>query len=226
MAGENEQTLESTLNGPGDDTPPTPVEVTLPEEGAEAWMNILREYGEAQQLDTLYEQWMDSFPRMYRIARWLDTYVHLFQTLDLRDSVLAKFLLSPASDTSLSGSGLEAPTLSGMLRLGQHLVIRELLRLGVLKSDIARQQAFAPQSAVLDLMHRLGYDGLSSSNDIYDALEGALGQDKVCFEGAFDIPLQLIISNAKACGEAEDWAQYGRLMGSGDSSEQEDNLDD
>ncbi len=197
-----------------------------PEEGAEAWMNILREYGEAQQLDTLYEQWMDSFPRMYRIARWLDTYVHLFQTLDLRDSVLAKFLLSPASDTSLSGSGLEAPTLSGMLRLGQHLVIRELLRLGVLKSDIARQQAFAPQSAVLDLMHRLGYDGLSSSNDIYDALEGALGQDKFCFEGAFDIPLQLIISNAKACGEAEDWAQYGCLMGSGDSSEQEDNLDD
>lgn len=35
MAGENEQTLESTLTGPGDDAPPTPVEVTLPEEGAE-----------------------------------------------------------------------------------------------------------------------------------------------------------------------------------------------
>jgi hypothetical protein len=100
-----------------------------PDVGAEAWMDILRAYGEGQQTDTLFELWMDSFPRLYRIARWLDTYVHLFQTLDRRDSKLAKFLLSPASDPSLSGSGIEAPTLSGMLRLGQHLVIRELLRL-------------------------------------------------------------------------------------------------
>jgi hypothetical protein len=113
-----------------------------PDVGAEAWMDILRAYGEGS-TDTLFELWMDSFPRLYRIARWLDTYVHLFQTLDRRDSKLAKFLLSPASDPSLSGSGIEAPTLSGMLRLGQHLVIRELLRLEVLSSDVARELAFA-----------------------------------------------------------------------------------
>ncbi len=180
-----------------------------PEDGAEAWMRILREYGEAQQTDTIYELWMDSFPRMYRIARWLDTYVQLFQTLDLRESVQADFLLSPASDSSLSGSGLEAPTLSGMLRLGQHLVIRELLRLKVLKSDVACQQAFAPRSAVLALMSSLGRDHLSTSRDIYEALVDELGEDEACFGGSYDIPLQLIASDEEARSEAVRWAQNG-----------------
>lgn len=189
-------------------------------------MNILREYGETQQLDTLYEEWMDSFPRMYRIARWLDTYVHLFQTLDLRDSVLAKFLLSPASDASLSGSGLEAPTLSGMLRLGQHLVIRELLRLDVLKSDVARQQAFAPRSAVLKLMDSLGFEKLSSSSDIYMVLVENLGQDRAYFDGAYDIPLQLIASDSKAREEAERWSKQGCFIDFDGSLQKEDIQDD
>ena len=101
-----------------------------PDVGAEAWMDILRAYGEGQQTERSFELWMDSFPRLYRIARWLDTYVHLFQTLDHRDSKTCQISSRrPASDPSLSGSGIDAPTLSGMLRLGQHLVIRELLRL-------------------------------------------------------------------------------------------------
>ncbi len=183
-----------------------------PEEGSEAWMNILREYGETQQTETLFELWMDSFPRMYRMARWLDTYVHLFQTLDYRNSNLAEFLLSPASDTSLSGSGLEAPTLSGMLRLGQHLVIRELLRLGALTSVVARQNAFAPRSAVIDLMSSFGCGELSSSSEIYNALVDILGEDKACFGGAYDIPLQLITSSEKARIEAEQWAKFGNLI--------------
>lgn len=192
-----------------------------PDVGADAWMDILRAYGEGQQTGKLFELWMDSFPRLYRIARWLDTYVHLFQTLDRRDSKLAKFLLSPASDPSLSGSGIEAPTLSGMLRLGQHLVIRELLRFEVLSSDVARALAFAPRTAVLELMARLGHDDLRSSSDIYRVLVSVLGEAAACFSGAYDIPLQLIATNEAACREAERWAEYGSFVESDEAAEQE-----
>ena len=195
-----------------------------PDVGAEAWMDILRAYGEGQQTDTLFELWMGSFPRLYRIARWLDTYVHLFQTLDRRDSKLAKFLLSPASDPSLSGSGIEAPTLSSMLRLGQHLVIRELLRLEVLSSDVARELAFAPRSAVLELMARLGHTDLRSSSDIYRVLVSELGEEAACFAGAYDIPLQLVATNEAARREAEQWAECGSFVESDEDTEQQERL--
>jgi hypothetical protein len=96
-----------------------------------------------------------------------------------------------------------------MLRLGQHLVIRELLRLKVLKSDVACQQAFAPRSAVLALMSSLGRDHLSTSRDIYEALVDELGEDEACFGGSYDIPLQLIASDEEARSEAVRWAQNG-----------------
>jgi hypothetical protein len=167
---------------------------------------------------------MDSFPRLYRIARWLNTYVHLFRTLDHRDSKLTKFLLSPASDPSLSGSGIEAPTLSGMLRLGQHLIVRELLRIGVLSSDAARELAYAPGRAVLELMDLLGHAHLRSSSDIYRALVKELGEEGACFSGAYDIPLQLIATNAAARREAKRWAECGLVEESDDATEWEEQL--
>lgn len=193
-----------------------------PDGGEEAWMDILRAYGEGQQTERLFELWMDSFPRLYRIARWLDTYVHLFQTLDHRDSKLARFLLSPASDPTLSGSGIEAPTLSGMLLLGQHLVIRELLRMEILSSDVARELAFAPRSAVLTLMARLGHADVRSSSEIYRVLVSELGEEAACFSGAYDIPLQLIATNEAARREAERWAERGSFMEPDDAAEQEE----
>jgi len=195
-----------------------------PDSGAEAWMDILRAYGEGQQTEVLFEMWMDSFPRLYRIARWLDSYVHLFQTLDHRDSKLAKFLLTPASDPSLSGSGIEAPTLSNMLRLGQHLVIRELLRQGILSTDVARELAYAPRSAVLELMSRLGYPNLNNSNQIYSVLVEELGEEAACFCGSYDIPLQLVATNNEARREAEQWAENRILRESGEGSQQRELL--
>ena len=195
-----------------------------PDTDAEAWMNILRAYGDGQQTEVLFELWMDSFPRLYRIARSLDTYVHLFQTLDHRDSKLAKFLLTPASDPSLSGSGIEAPTLRYMLRLGQHLVIRELLRQGILTNDVAREMAFTPRSAVLELMTRLGYPNLSNSNQIYSVLVEELGQEAACFCGSYDIPLQLVATNNEARREAEQWAENRISRESDEGSQQRELL--
>ena len=177
-------------------------------EGKEAWMNILLEYGEAQEAEPHFEQWMDSFPRLYRMARWLDTYVELFQSLDMRSVEEAHYLLAPAADPALQGAGIEAPTLSGILRQGQYLVIRELLRSGVINSDTARHFAYAPRDKVQELLQEISssyYDDLSTSKNIYECLVEELGEEKACFDGDYDIPLQIIAMNENARLDLRGW---------------------
>jgi len=167
-----------------------------PDLNAEGWMGILREYGEIQDDSPLFEQWMDLFPRLYRVARWLDVYVHIFSTVDLREPGQPRSLLAPGADASLSGSGIDAPTMRGMLRLGQHLVIRELLRVGLLGGQVAKALAYAPSESLCDMMEGLGYDRPSTSQEIYQILVDELGEDEAHFDDAYDIPLQLVASDA------------------------------
>lgn len=167
-----------------------------PDLNAEGWMGILREYGEIQEDSPLFEQWMDLFPRLYRVARWLDVYVHIFSTVDLRKAGQTQSLLAPGADASLSGSGIDAPTLRGMLRLGQHLIIRELLRAGLLGGPVATALAYMPTESLCDMMEGMGYDRPATSQEIYQALVDELGEEAAHFDGAYDIPLQLIATDA------------------------------
>lgn len=178
-----------------------------PDVAPEAWMNILREYGESQTITPLFELWMDSFPRLYRMAQWLETYVHLFQTLDLRTEKEVAELLSPGMDSSLSGSGIDAPTLTGMLRLGVNLVVRELLRADALNSPLAERLAYMPRSSLLMLMEEMGHVELQSSQDIHAVLVSELGEDNARFSGDYDIPLQLLASNPQLQQEVLAWAR-------------------
>jgi hypothetical protein len=95
-----------------------------------------------------------------------------------------------------------------------------LLRLGVLSSDVARELAFAPRSAVLELMARLGHTDLRSSSDIYHALVSELGEEAAHFSGAYDIPLQLVATNESARREAERWAELGSFVEPDETAEQ------
>ena len=167
-----------------------------PDLNAEGWMGILREYGEIQDDSPLFEQWMDLFPRLYRVARWIDVYVHIFSTVDLRKAGETQGLLAPGADASLSGSGIDAPTMRGMLRLGQHLIIRELLRAGLLGGAVATALAYMPTEGLCDMMESMGYDRPTTSQEIYEALVDELGEDAAHFDGAYDIPLQLVATDA------------------------------
>ena len=177
-----------------------------PDVAPDAWMSILREYGESQMSTPLFEQWMDSFPRLYRVARWLETYVHLFQTLDMRTEKEAAEFLSPGMDASMSGSGIDAPTLTGMLRLGGSLVVRELLRAEALNSPLAESLAYMPRSSLLTLMEEMGYVELQTSQDIHAVLVSELGEDNARFNGDYDIPLQLLASSPQLQQKVLAWA--------------------
>jgi len=177
-----------------------------PDRGAEQWMGILREYAEANQVSGEFEQWMDCFPRMYRLARWCDEYVELFRGLQFRSTAEARLLLTPAADSSLSGSGFDAPTLHRTLHVGHNLVIRELLRTGVLSSDVAQSMAFMPGAAVLELLAELGHHGLERSEDIHKVLVEELGSAELAsFGGDFDVPLILLATNPVLRDEVWAW---------------------
>lgn len=167
-----------------------------PDLNAEGWMGILREYGEIQEDSPLFEQWMDLFPRLYRVARWLNDYVHIFSTVDLREPGQTQSLLAPGADASLSGSGIDAPTMRGMLRLGQHLIIRELLRAGLLGGPVATALAYMPTEGLCDMMAGMGYGRPTTSQEIYETLVDKLGEEAAHFDGAYDIPLQLVATDA------------------------------
>lgn len=166
---------------------------TDPEADAQSWMNILREYAEGSGFKADYEMWMDSFPRIYRMARWCEPYAELFCGLDRRDPTEARRLLTPSSDSSLSGSGFDAPTLHRTLKAGHPLVIRELLRAGVLKFSVAKRMAYMPTQPVKELLQSiLGSDAtesIQSSEDIFEALSLDLNEESATFFGDYDIPL-------------------------------------
>ena len=171
----------------------------------EVWMGILSAYAESQAVTTLFENWMDSFPRLYRVARWLRDYVHLFQSLDLRTDAELAALLTPHSDSSLRGSEIDAPTLRGILRLGWHLVVRELLRAGALQSARVERLAYMPRSSVLELLSGMGHAGLQTSQEIHQLLVDQLGAGNEQFHGDYDIPLQLLATSAALRAEAAAW---------------------
>ena len=129
------------------------------------------------------------------MARWFDGYTHAFQNLDNRDRSQTTSLLSLSADPVMSGSGIHAPAMRRSLKLGQHVVIRELLRGRVLQSETAKAMAFKPSDAVKQMLSDIGFSELAgestTSEQIYDVLRSCLGDDAT-FDGAYDIPLLIL----------------------------------
>ena len=169
-----------------------------PRENGHAWLDVLNKYGEQQIEDEPYSLWMDNFPRLYRVARWFDVYAHAFQSLDNRDRSEISGRLSPSADPVMSGSGIHAPSMRRSLKLGQHVVIRELLRARVLQSETAKALAFKPGYAVKQMLSGMGFTELAgdsvTSEQIYDTLYRCLDDDAT-FDGAYDIPLLILAGN-------------------------------
>lgn len=162
------------------------------QDGVEKWINVLKEYGEKQIYDEEYSLWMDNFARLFRIAHWLEMYVHVFRTIDQRAENEFGPVLSPSADSIFQGDDeMSAPSLNRSLNKGQNLIIRELLRIKLLDSYEAKRRAFIPSFGVRQLFVKLGYEEPESSEDIYQILVDS-GLDDPTFGGDFDIPLRII----------------------------------
>lgn len=176
-----------------------------PETRADEWMGVLDEFIDSQKDSQEYEEWMLRFPVIYRLARYLDDYRELFLRLGSwpPNHFSLKQALKPRTTPALQGGGVDAPPLEKTLGIGACFVMRELLRLGLVKGEHLSPYAFVPSGGVRRLLEKIGWSmgddlngaDIDNSPRIHWFLTEYLGEEGACFGGDYDIPLRLIASN-------------------------------
>lgn len=172
------------------------------------WMKVLDQYIDRQVDRTQWNYWMEKFPSIYRTARYLDQYIHIFRTIDKHNLINLSQIIAPAINPAFQGSTLNAPPIN--LGIGVNFVIRELVRLGVIQpTEQVIQHCFVPRYNVRRLLTYLGCSGLNEPNYIYSSLISSFLSEKInelqlnispTFENAFDIPFELYSEDSKRVG--------------------------
>jgi hypothetical protein len=169
-----------------------------PAQHGEDWLRILKEFAEDRDNGQQYDYWLDVFPRLYQLANWLDMYVNLFDGIGKRSNqqLFPDSFLKPMIDPALQGGGWGAPPIDRTMKMGVHLVCRELLRNKVIENQNAHRLAYMPAARVIRLFAAIGCDlQQPSSDEIWKTLKDALGADDATFGGDFDIPLLVLAEN-------------------------------
>jgi hypothetical protein len=145
---------------------------------------------------------MRQFIAFYAVSRNLDSFLHSLRAAEASIQPDAfNLVFSPNANPNLSGTGIVAPPLSGMLGMGACQLLRELYRLGRLRNPHGYQFAFTPIRKVRRLCTQLfgtseGYAGASASVTIFSELQhlssGLNPRPDPTFKHCFDLPLQIL----------------------------------
>jgi hypothetical protein len=171
---------------------------------ADGWIRVLEDYLGAQAYDIPFYNWVRQFVSIYQIARWLPEYVWSFLAID---KFTQRFDLDrvtrPATNPDFAGGGPSAPPLTRALGIGACFVVRELVRTGVLKKDLAHEHAYVAIGRVRYVFARLGMAELQGegasyrhSSQIHRFLLNHIGPDRAHFERCFDLPFLAIAEDA------------------------------
>jgi len=95
--------------------------------------------------------------------------------------------------------GVDAPSIAGILGIGACFAVRELVRLGMVRSPFAFPHCYVPTLRVRRLFDVLGCDDMIDSNLRCEAsrtidtfVRNHLGEESATFNYDFDIPFQII----------------------------------
>jgi hypothetical protein len=150
--------------------------------------------------NTQYHFQMRQFIAFLAVARNLEPLLLAFMEVE-RSGIpgALRLAFSPRANPALSGTGIDAPPLSGMLGIGSSQLLRELYRLGRLANPLGYRYAFTPIRKVRRICAQIF--GIpeepipsQSSERIFDALNvwgERLGLDPT-FNRCFDLPLQFL----------------------------------
>lgn len=172
-----------------------------PENHADDWMRVLDRYIDAQVDESEYEMWMNRFPAIYRVARHLDDYREAFLSIDRYETLpdLGGITVTRANP-SFQGGGIAAPPVRRTFGIGACFVVRELKRAGLLTEKTAMPHCYVPAARVRRLMAALDCADLNEeqaypgqSKIIHRFLCEHLGEREAGFQGAYDIPLQIVM---------------------------------
>lgn len=162
----------------------------------DGWFRMLDTY--VEQDDKQYRQWVDRFLATYQISRYLSDYIYLFQGAnDATEPLTLRELLDVRKSHLYTGSGLDIPSVRSALGIGQHFVLRELVRRGVIQNRHFDAQCYVPTAKVRRFLDYLGCDIPTdvwfpdTSSRIHDFLVSHLGEEKARFHGDFDLPFVL-----------------------------------
>ena len=179
-------------------------EVFKTPDDAGAWMGVLRDWQDDALAKLTYPRWMSLFPAIYQLSRFQDVYVRLLTSAGRRPESMyqATRLLAPRVDEALTGVGTHFDAPPAPLGMGLHWILRELVRLEVVKGDHLFRDCWVPSEQVLRLLEPLGLDrpddGMANSDKaraIFDFLATELGTETPNFHLAFDIPLRHVVSD-------------------------------
>ncbi|MCO6436685.1 MAG: hypothetical protein J5J06_06310 [Phycisphaerae bacterium] len=163
------------------------------------WVRSWIEYVSNQTDRIKYLHWAKQLVSLSVIAHWLTEYVEALRAIDAfsQDFRLDE-IMNPRSSAAFSGGGPDAPPLEPLLGIGQCLLVRELVRHGMVRNPLSHRWCFVPQQRTRNLVARLGgpnwspHDGRKweFSADIFGFLSQHL--DDATFNSAFDIPLMIV----------------------------------
>ena len=169
-------------------------------EQPEALLAALDEYLGTYVQNTEYHFQMRQFVAFYAVAKNLESLLLSLKETERSDVVQnLRVALSPRANPALTGTGIDAPPLTGMLGIGSCQLLRELYRLGRLSNPMGHRFAFTPIRKVRRICMQLfgipeGHSSIESSEIIFDALNELgerLGLDP-SFTRCFDLPLQFL----------------------------------
>ncbi|MFK7602061.1 sacsin N-terminal ATP-binding-like domain-containing protein [Deinococcus sp. SM5_A1] len=164
---------------------------------ADGWFRILDTYADEE--ETQYRQWINRFLATYQISRYLGDYIRIFQDAHhLCAPTPLWHLLDVKRSPLYTGSGLDIPSLRHALGIGQHFVLRELVRCGFISHQNLDADCYVPTKKVRKALYYYGCDidpeewGHETSTKIHRFLVDHLGEEKARFHGDFDLPFVLL----------------------------------
>jgi hypothetical protein len=167
----------------------------------EALLETLDQYLDGYIQNTQYHFQMRQFIAFYAVARNLESLLLSLKEVD-RSQMEGAYsqVFAPKSNPALTGTGIYAPPLTGMLGMGSCQLLRELYRLGRLSNPLGYPFAFTPIRKVRRLCTQLfgipeGLPSARSSETIFQSLNELgeyLGGLDPTFNRCFDLPLQFL----------------------------------
>ena len=124
----------------------------------QSWMEVLRARQNSTDDRKDYSYWMRLFPAIYQCSRYLAVYRRVLRTAGRRPPNRYRFrsFFTPRSDPELSGAGRNFDAPPFPLDMGRHWVMRELVRLAVVRADHLLADCWVPSRGLITFLGRFG----------------------------------------------------------------------
>lgn len=154
------------------------------------WIGILEQYIERQDYSEDYQNWMRMFPNIYKLSKYLEGYARTF--LDIENYHNTFSLDMKLKSRTDNQAVADAPSIEKTLGIGANFILRELVRLKIIKgNESIYKHCFVPSYQIRKFFISLGCNVLETGDTelIYEFVKEKIGKDRATFNLCFDIAI-------------------------------------